>query len=266
MEAAQALGQLRGTASFDALARARSVEHPKVRRAVADALGRFRTTAAVDILKKLALSDESYLVEAAAARSLGKTKQSSAFDTLVDVIDRPAWADVISAGAIDGLAALRDDRAMPHVVARTRYGHPARARRAAILALPKLASDRKCRETLEDLLEDADPMLRLDVARALGEMGDGKARPALRARLEVELDPRVRRRLREVLRDLSQDGKRGQEALRDDVDKLQTEHAELRGRIAELEARTVNKEPDKKLVAAKRTEPARKKSPRRVAR
>ncbi len=266
VEAATALGQIRGSASFDALARARAIEHPKVRRAVADALGRFRTTAAADILKKLALSDESYLVEAAAARSLGKTKQSSVFDTLVDVVDRPAWADVISAGAIDGLAALRDDRAMPHLVARTRYRHPARTRRAAILALPKLASDRKCRETLEDLIDDPDTMLRLDVARALGDLGDGKARPALRARLEVELDPRVRRRIREAVRDLSQEGKRAQEGLRDDFDKLQAEHAELRGRVAALEARAAGKEPDKKLGAAKRREPARKKSRRRAAR
>jgi aminopeptidase N len=233
VEAAQALGQIRGTASFEALARARSIEHPKVRRAVADALGRFRTTA---------------------------------FETLVDVIDRPAWADVISAGAIDGLAALRDDRGMPHLVARTRYGHPARMRRAAVLALPKLASDRKCREILEDLLDDPDTMLRLDVARALGEVGDGKARPALRARIELELDPRVRRRLREAVRDLSQEGKRTHDGLRDDVDKLQAEHAELRGRIAALEARALGHGPDKKLGAAKSIDPARKKPRRRVAR
>jgi aminopeptidase N len=264
--AAQALGQIRATASFDALARARSIEHPKVRRAVVDALGLFRTSAAVDILKKLALSDASYLVEAEAARSLGKTRQTAAFDTLVDVIDRPAWADVISVGAIDGLAALRDDRALPHVVARTRYGHPARARRASILALPKLASDRRCRETLEDLLDDADPMLRLDVARALSELGDGKARPSLRARLELELDPRVRRRLREALRDLSQEGKRAHEGMRDDLDKLQAEHAELRGRIAALEARATPKEPDKKLAAAPPAKPSPKKSRRRGAR
>jgi aminopeptidase N len=267
VEAAQALGQIRGAGSFDALARATSVEHPKVRRAVADALGRFRTTTAVDILKKLALKDASYLVEAEAARSLGKTRQPSALDTLVDVIDRPAWADVISVGAIDGLAALRDDRAIPHVVARTRYGHAPRTRRAAILALPKLASDRKCRETLEDLIDDPDTMLRLDVARALGELGDGKARPALRARLDVELDPRVRRRLREALRDLSQEGKRAHDGLRDEFDKLQVDHAELRGRIALLEARAAGKEPEKKPGAiAPPPQAPRKKSRRRTTR
>jgi aminopeptidase N len=235
-EAARALGQIRTASSFDVLGRAVTVLHPKVRRAVAEALARFRTPLSVDLLKKLALRDESYVVEAEAARSLGRTKQAGAFDTLVDVIDHPSWADIISAGALEGLAALRDDRALPHVLARTRYGHPARTRRAAVLALPKLAGDRKCRETLEDLLDDRDTMLRLDVARALAELADAKARPALEERLGVELDPRVRRRLREALRDLGQEGKRVPE-LRNALDKLEAEHAELRGRVSALEAR-----------------------------
>jgi aminopeptidase N len=244
--AARALGQIRSKEAFDVLARGAKVEHPKVRRAVVDALARFRTTASVEILKKIALKDESYVVEAEAARSLGRTKQASAFDTLVDVLDRPSWADVISVGAVDGLAALRDDRASPHVLARTRYGQPARTRRAAVMALPKLGSDRKTRETLEDLLDDSDTMLRLDVARALAELGDAKARPALRERVEVELDPRVRRRLREAVRDLGHDTKKPVDALREELEKLQAEHAELRGRVAILEASSGAEKPNGK--------------------
>jgi aminopeptidase N len=106
------------------------------------------------------------------------------------------------------------------------------------MALPKLGADRKCREILEDLLDDRDTMLRLDVARALSDLSDPKARPALRDRLEIELDPRVRRRLREALRDLGSEGKRAPEALRDELEKLQAEHSELRGRVAALEARS----------------------------
>ena len=53
------------------------------------------------------------------------------------------------------------------------------------------------------------PILRIDVVRALGELGDTKARPALRERLEVDLDARVRRRIREVLRDLGRAAARG---------------------------------------------------------
>jgi aminopeptidase N len=78
--------------------------------------------------------------------------------------------------------------------------------------------------------------LRIDVVRALGELGDTKARPALRERLEVDLDARVRRRIREILRDLSEP-RRATDAVRDDLEKLQTEHADLKVRLAKLEAR-----------------------------
>jgi aminopeptidase N len=176
-------------------------------------------------------------VEGEAARALGKTRQVAAFETLVEIVDRPSWADVVAAGAVDGLAALRDERALEHVRTWTRYGHPTRVRRAAIMAVPKLSTDAKARELLEDLLEDSDPHLRIDVARALGELGDVKARGALRERLEMDLDARVRRRLREVLRDLGHDAKKISDQMKEDFEKLQVEQASLRARMAQLEAR-----------------------------
>ncbi|MFI5302914.1 MAG: M1 family aminopeptidase, partial [Polyangiales bacterium] len=197
-ECAAALARIRARECFDALKNTRQTAHPKVRRAVVEALGAFRTPEAMEAIKPYALRDDSYLVEGEAARAMGRTRQAAAFETLVDLLERPSWFDVVRAGAIDGLAALRDDRALPHLGARTRYGHPPRARRAAIMALPKLASDRKTREALEQLLDDGDPLLRIDAVRALGELGDAKARPALRDHLETDLDARVRRRIREV--------------------------------------------------------------------
>ena len=235
-ECAEALGRIRAREAFEVLSTSTTTVHPKVRRAVVDALGRFRTTASVDALKPRALRDESYLVEAEAARALGKTRQSQAFEVLLDVMDRPSWADVIAAGAIDGLAALRDDRALPHLYARTRYGHASRVRRAAALAIPKLSTDRRAREHLEDLLDDADPILRIDVVRALSDLGDARSRGALRARAEVDLDPRVRRRIKEVVRDLG--GERKQtDQLKEDVEKLQSEQLDLKSRLSRMEAR-----------------------------
>lgn len=235
-ESAAALGKIRARECFEALRRARQTGHPKVRRAVIEALGSFRTTEAMEAIKPYALRDDSYLVESEAARALGRTRQVAAFDTLVDLLERPSWFDVVRAGAIDGLAALRDDRAVPHLSARTRYGHPPRARRAAVMALPKLASDRKTREAIEQLLEDSNPLLRIDAVRALGDLGDAKARGALRERIEVDLDARVRRRIREVMRDLAEP-KRATEQLRDELEKLQSEHHELKARLAKLEAK-----------------------------
>jgi aminopeptidase N len=236
-ECAEALGRIRSRECFAALEASRAAGHPKVRRAVVDALGNFKTPAALEALKPCALKDASYLVEAEAARAAGRTKQPGALDVLVELLERPSWADVIRGGALDGMAALRDDRALPHVQARTRYGHPARARRSAIMALPKLAADRKTRELLEDLLEDADPHLRIEAVRALVDLGDPRARGALRARLEIDLDPRVRRRVREALRDLGGETKRAHDQLREDFEKLSGEHTELKARVSALEAR-----------------------------
>jgi len=235
-EAAAALASLRSEEAFAVLASNAATAHPKVRRAVMHALGAFKTGKAADVLRKHALKDPSYLVEAEAARALGATRQPSGFETLVDILDRPAWADVIRAGAIDGLAGLRDERALPHVIARTRYGVSTRGRRAAILALPKLAGDRKARETLEELLESADPHLRVDVVRALAELGDAKARGALHRQLDRDLDGRVRRRIREVLRDLGGTGKRETDRLRDELEVLRNEHSELKARLGKIEA------------------------------
>ena len=235
-ECAAALARIRGRAAFEALKSARATAHPKVRRAVVEALGHFRSTEAMELLKAPALRDESYLVEGEAARALGRTRQAGALDVLVDLLERASWFDVVRVGAIDGLAALRDERALPHLLARVRYGQPQRARRAAIMACPSSRATGKTRETLELLLDDPDPHLRIDVARALGEMADVKARPALRERLEVDLDARVRRRIREVLRDLAEP-RRATEAVREELEKLQGEHADLKVRLARIEAR-----------------------------
>jgi aminopeptidase N len=236
-ECAEALGKIRSKEAFEVLARHARTSHPKVRRSVVGALGAFRTQAAVEALRPIALRDASYLVEAEAARALGKTRREGAFETLVDLLDRPSWADVLRAGVADGLAALRDERALPHLLARTRYGHSERARRAAIMALPKLTSDRRTRETIEELLEDTNAHVRLDAARALGDMGDARSRSALRVRIERELDPRVRRRMREVLRDLGADSRQSFKDLKDEFEKVTAEFSELKSRVGKLEAR-----------------------------
>jgi aminopeptidase N len=261
VECAEALGKIRARDCFDVLLRGLEIKHPKVRRAVCDAIGRFKTADAVKALTPKALRDESYLVEAEAARALGKTRRPEVFETLLDVIARPSWADVIAAAAIDGLAQLRDDRALPHLFTRTRYGHPSRIRRAAAMAIPKLTTDRRAREHLEDLLDDVDSILRLDIARALLELGDARARGPLRARAEIELDPRVRRRIKEAIRDLGVDRK-AQKSLEDQVERLENETKELKARLTKLEAKTPASPPPPEPPVPTTASPSKKKKTR----
>jgi aminopeptidase N len=239
-EAAEALGAIRAPECYEALRalvkEGEREKHPKVRRAIVAALGKFRKGELVDLLRPLVLFDESYLVQAAAARALGASKQEAAFEPLVAALALDSWADVVRAAAIDGLAALRDPRAVPHVQAHLRYGHSERVRRAATLALVKLSADAKSREALEEVLLDAAPNVRFDAVRALGELGDVKARGALRDVLDRDLEPRVRRRAREAIAELT-DTKKAHSEWRIEVDKLLDGQSELKARLAKLEAK-----------------------------
>ena len=242
--AAVALGKIRSEEAFGHLRAGLRTRHPKVRRAVAQALGSFRTSAAAKLLARVARDDDSVLVVSSAARALGATRQEEAYDVLVSLIDEPSWADVVSAGVIAGLGRLRDERAVEVLREQTRYGVPERRRRSAAATLPTLSTNRKTRELLEDLLDDRDPHLRVAAVVALGEVGDVKARPALRRQLQRDLDGRVRRRIAEVLRDLGSRGRRAVDALREELDELRRQHGELSVRLSKLEERT--KAPNRK--------------------
>ena len=236
-EAARALGKIRSEEAFSALAAQAGTDHPKVRRAVASALGNFKTAAAAKVLEKRAKSDPSYLVEAESVRALGRTRQAEALQVIVPLLDRSSWAEVSRAGALDALGALRDERALPEVLKRTEYGFPTRGRRAAIAALPQISEGRKVREHLEDLLDDNDPHLKIDVVAALQFLGDMKSRGPLHRAKERELDGRVVRRLREALRDMGEHKTVAErKRLNDELDTVRNELSELKARLSKLEA------------------------------
>lgn len=269
-ESARALGRVRGEHALGILLDFVQVEHAKVRRAVAGALGAFREHKAAKALEKLAKKDESYLVTADALRALGRTRQKPAHKVLLELVDQKSWGDVTRAGALDGLANLRDDDALDDVMARTSYGFPTRGRRAAISALARLGEGRKVRRHLEDLLDDGDPHLRIEVIVALQTLGDAKARGPLRRLLDRELDGRVARRIREALRDMGEAGTADKKRVNDELEALRNELVELQLRITKVEETKTSKkskkaeddvveDSDEKPTEAKKAAPKRAK-------
>lgn len=235
VEAARSLAKIRGEHAVQALVDATRTEHPKVRRAAAAGLGNFRDARAAKALGKLTKKELSYLVESEAARALGKTRHKSAREKLLPLLERSSWGDITRAGALEGLAALRDEEQLPEIFRHTRYGVPVRARRAAISAAASLSDSRKTREQLEDLLDDRDPHLRIDVVNALSSLGDTKSRGALSRQLRRELDGRVARRIREALRDIGDAGAGDRRRLNDELETLKHELSELKLRFTKLE-------------------------------
>jgi aminopeptidase N len=263
VEAARALGKIRSDDALAGLVAALGTAQPKVRRAVAGALGSFKKPEAAKALQDLLRKEPSYLVTADAARSLGRTRQPGALDALKSIVDLASWADVGRAGALDGMAALRDDAALDAVAKRTRYGIPTRGRRAAVHALASLGEGRKTREQLEDLLDDKDPHFKIDVVSALATLGDAKSRGAMRRALERELDGRVSRRLREALRDMSDSPGQEKKRLNEELETVKDELTELKNRLAKLEGRKAEngKEKEPKPAPAKTAPPAAARRP-----
>jgi aminopeptidase N len=235
IECARALGKTRARETVSHLIAAVGARRAEVRRAVAAALGQFRAPEVVAPLCAMAATDSSYLVVAEACRSLGRSRQAEAKTTLLPMLEQSSWADVVRSGAIDGLAWLRDPELTPVLIEQTRYGVPSRGRRAAVLALGRIGTDRTVREELEHLLDDADPHLRADVVDALLALGQPEARSRLSAQLDRETDTRVQRRLREALRDLGTSDSGATKRLSDEVLALKTKLAELETQLSRLE-------------------------------
>ncbi len=247
-ECGRALGELRGPASREAIvARLPDEAHPKARRLLVRALGAFRhdVAAAAALADRARAGDPSYLVEAELAVSLGKVRGPGAYEAIAALLDRPSHRDLVAAGALVGLAELREARGLDDAIARARYGAAAGARAAAIGAIGVLGAEhgdrrRAARELLADLaLDDPDFRARLAAIDALGALGDPDAGATLARAAAGERDGRIRRRAREVLRDLER-GRAASEqwtALRDRAEKLEAARDELRDRLAALEAR-----------------------------
>ena len=249
--AARALGKTRRQDALDGLLAARGQEHPRVRRAVATALGEYRgdARAASAVTDWLRAADASVFVEAELALALGRVRAPAALELLPELARRPSFQGIVRARAIDGLGATADERAIPILRAEWRDGGPWQPRRALVTALGDLAAGttaiRAVREFLEDHLGDADFRVRGEIGAVIARLGERQGLPALERALGTEMDGRARRRLRDAIAEL-RDGQRPNEQvvrLQEEVERLRGETAKLRERVDQLEQRPAPSKP-----------------------
>src|SRR6185436_4850231 len=142
---------------------------------------------------------------------------------------RESYNDVIRQYAYRGLAEARDDSALGLLVEGLRWGRVSQGRRAAAMALAVLMRGRRDREV----------RVQSAAIEALAVIGDPAAIPALHRTVERELDGRLRRRAKEVIRDLETGSAAGEDVrrMRDEVGELRSLASTLRERLERLEAR-----------------------------
>lgn len=243
-ECADALGKIHNEGALNALIDSRKVKHPKARRAVAAALGEWMGDKSANALIAMLKKDESYYVEAEAARALGRTRSGLAFDALVAALAKESHNDVIRSSVFAGFCELRDMRALEVMKEWLTYGRPWQARLSAVSSIGRLAHHHteeraklEVRELLEPLLEQ-DFRTVMNAISGLEALGDIKAVSVLEKCAAGALDGRIKRRAQNAaaaIRD-SAGAPKELKALREDYDSLKKDHDDLKNRLLKLEA------------------------------
>ena len=143
VEALRALGKIGGAAEQAILPELHD-EKPWVREIAVQQLGNFKQDSSLPgKLETLASGEVAYRVRAAALNSLAAMKAPGAFDTLAAALKTNSPDNVVRNAALDGLARLGDDRAVPLLLEWSATGQDIRTRQIAIMAVARLDKKNK---------------------------------------------------------------------------------------------------------------------------
>jgi aminopeptidase N len=201
-EVARALGKAGIGSALEALLDGlRQVEHPKVRRAIYEALANYPGPRVLGEVRGRYASERSYLAEAEAIRTLGHMKDPSLLGLLKDLLHRESWNDILRSAAVDAIASLQLAESMTILKEYSRYGRHPNTRMTAIRRLGALGRGRDdVQQYLIELLKDPYLLVQLTVVRALGSSADERATDALLRYTKGDLDGRLKRTAEEAVR------------------------------------------------------------------
>lgn len=248
-EVAAALAESGGDACRDALIAGLNEKNPKVRRACADQLGKFRRDpkAVAAIKGVLTKGDASYFVEAAAISAYAKLQGEDTVAVLLPWLTKPSYGDVLRRAALEGLGESQDLGALDTLITWTKRGKPRGTRMAAIGALVKLSQtanpkDAQRAEMVKAVaacLENETPPVRRAAATALRDFGRSAAPslPALEALARHDADGRVRDFAQKAIEQIRSNAPVPVELtrLREELDRLKKSNDALQERVKQFE-------------------------------
>ncbi|MDV3351850.1 M1 family metallopeptidase [Leptothoe sp. LEGE 181152] len=257
-EVAEALATIQLDQAVEGLLKGLDDQHPKVRRAVVDALSGVKTAASYKALKSVVENgDESYYVEGAAATALGKVgsstldkgknKEKKTLKLLEMVLEeRAGWNEVVRSGAMGGLSVFKSsEAALDLLLPYTEIGTPQALRLNAIRSLGKIAAGQSkvncdlILDRLEAIAREEFFLTQVAVVMALGQMEVSGAVRVLQGLAEQSPDGRVKRRAEEAMgkvrRAIGAD--QAVDELRKDLDELKQLNRDLKSRLETLEAK-----------------------------
>ncbi len=256
-EAAEQLAKVKLDQAVDALLEGLLDPHPKVRRAVVQALGSLKNATSYQALAQVVTQgDAAYGVEAAAATALGQVgatqlaelpPEEDTLALLAQVLEtRSGWNNLVQSGALRGISQFKSSPAALDLI--LPYTAPTMAQSLRLQAIPALGSVsveqpkaqvRRVLDHLEALSQE--PLFRIQMAviGALGSMADRGAIALLRAMADHIDDGRVRRRAEEAIKRVQKRLDQGitVQSLQQDLEELKKANQALKSRVEYLEAK-----------------------------
>jgi aminopeptidase N len=138
VEATKALSAFGTQTTRAGLLEALKDKDSRIRREAIKGLNAFRDEKLADQYVSTIKNDPSYFTVAEAAKALGQTGWPRAFEVLSDTVKQESWQGIVSAGAISGLAALKDPRAIDIGLKYIAAGNAPAVRVAAIEVLSQV--------------------------------------------------------------------------------------------------------------------------------
>ena len=253
VEIIKQLGKTKLNQAMDLLIANIGDSHPKVRRAIVDALTNHKNVASYDALKEIILQgDASYYVEASAISGITKIiigsledKQSETIELLNNVLEtKSGWNEVLRSAAINGLSKLKTSaEAVDIIVKYTRVGTPQALRLTSIRGLGAISAGQKA-DKLTTILEKFDAMIsetffltQISLIGGLSQIKDARAIGLLGTLSDTTPDGRVKQRAEEAMGKVRAklDKSDNLESLQKAIDKLKQENQDLQSRLAKLE-------------------------------
>jgi len=193
--AAVSLGEIgyRVSGLSDRIAALALGQHTRVRRAVIWALGWIGDDAALRALKRFVTSETSSFNAGLALLGLARAGKPGAFEALQAEVGRETHRDMLRFLIFDGMAHLKDPRAIPILLEHTESRFRNEGREAATKALGKLGVlDPRVERRLSELLRDPWFRVRSAAAGALQKLKSPRAEGAIREALQSEVMDTVR--------------------------------------------------------------------------
>jgi aminopeptidase N len=253
-EIASALAAMGGDKARDALIEGSHHDNARVRRACLRALGDLPTDSriaefAAEVLRK---GDASYGVCGAAMTTFAKHKGKDAVAVLRPWLSRPSHNDTLRAGALEALSQTQDPAMLDSLLPYAKAGNPRNSRSAALRGLIRLAQKAKLSDeqgkqikaVLVDSLQGNDPMVQFVVLGASTDLGSMASAllPAVEKLSQDASNERIREMAKQTAEKIRSQDKGGSaptsaevKQLREKVERLEREQAELREQLRKLQ-------------------------------